>query len=201
VRPADDDDVAVIEPHVSRQIWAMDLLQRYTGMRPGEVTIMRGCDIDQLSSECVYTPSTHKTEHHGLSRTITLGPKALLLLLPWIERHPAGFLLRLSEAESERLAKLRKHPDAGHPAILRLRGTGDHYRVAAYGRAIARGCEKTGVATLAPNRLLHAYSKEVWRMFSLDAAQQALGHATPLMTLRYAEANMDLARQASRAIG
>ena len=37
-----------IRPHVARQVWAMIQVQRLTGMRPGEVTIMRTCDLDTL---------------------------------------------------------------------------------------------------------------------------------------------------------
>ena len=46
VRPVADAYVNAIQPHVTRQVWAMIQLQRLTGMRPGEVCIMRGCDID-----------------------------------------------------------------------------------------------------------------------------------------------------------
>ena len=45
-------------------------LQRLTGMRPGEVTIMRGCDLVTTNKAWTYRPGTHKTEHHGRERTI-----------------------------------------------------------------------------------------------------------------------------------
>ena len=44
---------------------AMIQLQRLTGMRPGEVVIMRTADIDTTGSVWHYLPASHKTEHHG----------------------------------------------------------------------------------------------------------------------------------------
>ena len=49
VLPVVDKHVDAVLPHVSPQIRAMVELQRFTGMRPGEVTIMRPCDIDRAS--------------------------------------------------------------------------------------------------------------------------------------------------------
>jgi integrase len=46
VRPAPDAFVDAIEPHVARQVWAMVQVQRLTGARPGEICIMRACDLD-----------------------------------------------------------------------------------------------------------------------------------------------------------
>jgi integrase len=76
VRPVADQYVDAIRDHVARQVWAIIELQRLTGMRAGEVVIMRGCDLDTTGSLWLYTPSTHKTEHHGHSRAIELGPRA-----------------------------------------------------------------------------------------------------------------------------
>ena len=57
VRPVPDDVVEAIRPHVARQVWAMVELQRLTGMRPGEVVIMRTCDLDTSGEVWVYTPA------------------------------------------------------------------------------------------------------------------------------------------------
>ncbi len=45
VKPVPDAFVDAVLPHVAPQVAAMIQLQRITGMRSGEVTIMRGCDI------------------------------------------------------------------------------------------------------------------------------------------------------------
>lgn len=46
-------------------------LQLLTGMRPGEVFMMRTCDVDTTAGALwTYTPSTHKTQHQGHTRQI-----------------------------------------------------------------------------------------------------------------------------------
>ena len=65
VKPVPDAFIEAVRPHVPEQVWAMIELQQLTGMRPGEVTIMRGCDLDTSGKVWEYTPDSHKTEHHG----------------------------------------------------------------------------------------------------------------------------------------
>ena len=48
VKPVADRDVDAILPFLSPQTRAMVEVQRLTGMRPGEVVLMRGCDIDSV---------------------------------------------------------------------------------------------------------------------------------------------------------
>ena len=60
-------------------------LQRVTGMRSGEVTIMRGCDLDMGNRLRLYRPSSHKTEHHGHDRVVELGPRARKIVRPFLK--------------------------------------------------------------------------------------------------------------------
>jgi len=76
VKPVHEAHVQAIQPHVSRQVWAMIELQRLTGMRPGEAVIMRACDIDMTGDLWEYRPSSHKGEHHDRERIIPLGPRS-----------------------------------------------------------------------------------------------------------------------------
>ena len=57
VRPVPDSQIEAVLPRVNRRVAAMIELQRYTGMRPGEVTIMRGCDLDTTGRIWVYQAS------------------------------------------------------------------------------------------------------------------------------------------------
>lgn len=75
VKPVPEAYVEAVFPHVSAQVRAMVRLQQITGMRPGEVTIMRGCDLDMTGTVWTYTPATHKTEHHGSSAQSIWGPR------------------------------------------------------------------------------------------------------------------------------
>ncbi|MCA9110073.1 MAG: hypothetical protein KDA52_09015 [Planctomycetaceae bacterium] len=66
VSQVSNDHVEAVLPHVSAQINTMIQLQQLTGMRPGEVLIMRPCDITMTTDGVwKYRPEAHKTEHHG----------------------------------------------------------------------------------------------------------------------------------------
>jgi integrase len=157
VKPVPQADIDAIEPYVSRQVWAMIQLQLLTGMRPGEVVIMRACDID-MSDEgtWVYTPQDHKTAYRGHSRTVCLGPKAQRIIEPLLRRDLMSYVFSPSDAEKERAderRRTRKSPvqpsqvrraelarrraDAG----LRQRMPADRYDVGSYRQAIQRACD------------------------------------------------------------
>lgn len=85
VKPVPDQFVDALQPHVVRQIWAMIQLQRLTGMRPGEVCMMRTIDLETSGRIWIYRPSEHKAEHHDKNRVIYLGPKAQAVLKPWLK--------------------------------------------------------------------------------------------------------------------
>ena len=113
VRPVPEAFVDAIETHVVPQIWAMVQLQRLTGMRPGEVTTMRTCDIDTSGNVWIYTPARHKTQCHGHSRTIHLGPRAQKILKPWLRMKLDEYLFQPKEAAEwlrESRAAKRKTP-------------------------------------------------------------------------------------------
>ncbi|MCH8244012.1 MAG: DEAD/DEAH box helicase, partial [Planctomycetes bacterium] len=46
VKPVPVSFVDAIQSHVSRQVWVMIQIQELTGMRPGEMTAIRGCDLN-----------------------------------------------------------------------------------------------------------------------------------------------------------
>ena len=83
VTPVPNALLAAVLPHTSRQVAAMIQLQRLKGMRPCEVTIMWGCDMETIGKIWVYRPESHKTEHHSKERLIYLGPQAQAILKPW----------------------------------------------------------------------------------------------------------------------
>jgi len=56
VTPAPEDHVWAVHAASHAQIQAMIALQWWTGMRPGEVVLMRTCDIDRSDDVWVYTP-------------------------------------------------------------------------------------------------------------------------------------------------
>jgi hypothetical protein len=63
---------------------------------------MRPCDIDRSGAVWIYTPPTHKTQHHGKARTILLGPRAKRILAPFLkDRLPQANLFSPAEAMAE----------------------------------------------------------------------------------------------------
>lgn len=190
-------------------IATMIRLQLHTGMRPGEVVLMRTCDIDRnssalpesLRSTCwVYTPRTHKTEHRGRSRIILIGPKAQSLLEPWLRPHepdahlfqPAETMRRLWRTRAERAGKepaVRSGPQAMYH---------DHYSAHTYTTGVGTAAVKAGVPRWHANRLRHNAATRMRAEFGLEVARTILGHTTSATTLIYAE--LDLERAANAII-
>jgi hypothetical protein len=146
IRPVSDGHVEATVPYMTRPVRAMVQLQRIAGMRPGEVTIMRPCDIDRSGPVWVYRPESHKTEHHGIERVIFLGPQAQEILKPFLFRDPSAYLFSPKEAVAEFRAKQRQNrktkvqpSQQNRKKHKPRRQPGDHYTVTgSYGHGIAR---------------------------------------------------------------
>jgi len=113
VKPVPEAYVDALESHVLPQTWAMIQLQRFTGMRPSEVTNMRTSDLDVSHKVWIYSPAQHKTAHHGHSRQICIGPRAQEILRLWLKTDLQAFLFSPKEARETWVAeksKTRKTP-------------------------------------------------------------------------------------------
>jgi len=209
IRPVSDENVEAILPCVARQVRAMVELQRLTGMRPGEVTIMRTGDLDTSGEVWDYTPGSHKTAHHGRTRRIFLGPGARAVLAPWLRSDPAAYLFSPREAVEERLAERRRkratpmvpsqmaRSRKGYPG----RPPGERYTTQTYHHAVAYGCRRAGVPSWHPNQLRHAAATAIRARYGLEAAQVVLGHAQADVTQVYAEKDFALARRVAAEVG
>ena len=76
--------------------------QRFTGCRPGEVCTLRPCDIERGDDVWVYRPASHKTEHHGKTRAIFIGPQAQAVLKPYLDRDAKSYCFAPEESEKKR---------------------------------------------------------------------------------------------------
>ncbi len=198
VRPVDDARIEAVRPHVAPVVWAMIQLQRLTGMRGGEVVIMRGIDLDVSGEVWTYTPSTHKTEHAGRDRIIDLGPRAREIVAEYLTGDASAFLFRPARGQGSRGGThYRKRPRGGFSGRL----VGDRYTTGSYRRAIVRACKKAGVAKWTPHQLRHTYATEVRRQYGIEAARILLGHASVVTTEIYAEADRRAAQKVALAIG
>lgn len=210
VRPVPTEYVDAIKPFVSRQVWAMIELQRLTGMRSGEVVIMRGRDLEMKGKLWRYTPSSHKTAHHGHERIVDLGPRAQEVITPFLKPDLEAYLFSPLEAEAERHAEQRRQRKSKVPPSQRDRRKTnprskptEHYTNDTYRRAIQRGCDLADKAKKKelsqpadcerlvprwhPHQLRHNFATEIRRKYGLEAARVLLGHHSLSITEVYAE--------------
>ncbi len=143
--------------------------------RPGELVSMRPCEIDQSGPVWVYRPRLHKTMHRGKDRIIPIGPRARLLLAPWLPEDPDRFCF-----PSQRSA---------------------HITVDGYAQAIIVACKLAGIEPWTTNQIRHSGATRIRQQASLDAAQVILGHSNISMTETYAERNLDAALKIALEVG
>lgn len=203
VLPVPESDVRAVLPHVPPAVQAMIELQLLTGMRPGEVVILRPRDIERTSDAAwVYSPARHKTRHLGRARKIPLGPRAQAILRPFLDgRAPEAFAFSPRESSEWRLARVRSRGKPPAPRRTDARAPRERYDVDSYRRAIARGARRAQVPHWHPNRLRHTAATRLRREFGLEAAAAILGHGLLETTQIYAEADEALARRIMGEIG
>jgi integrase len=174
VRPVSDDVVDAILPYLHPVLRAMVELQRLTGMRPGEVCRMRGIDLEASAPVWVYRPGSdlgpegdHKTAHHGHERAILLGPRAQIVLKPWLKTDLTAYLFSPKEAEALRNAARRQNRKspmtpsqaARKPKQKPKRARAERYLVSAYRLAIYRACDRA----FPPPAPLAKRADETWK--------------------------------------
>jgi integrase len=225
IRPVPDLHVAAVLPFVSPHVAAMVKVQRLTGMRPGEVVIMRPVDIDTSGEIWIYEPFDHKNRWRGHRKQIPLGPEAQRIIEPFLDRDPCAFLFAPHEAEEWRLSNRppyhgRERKTAVYPSEVRRRQRlaevrrqqrakrrqGERYSTSSYRRAIEYGLYKAKRCGLViphwhPHQLRHNRGTEVRRKYGIEAAQLALGHARTNATEVYAEKNLERAKQIAKEMG
>ena len=137
--------------HCNPQVRAMVELQLATGMRPGEVVIMRACDIAEMDQAIwKYTPAYHKTEAHDIKRQIPLGPRAQAIIKKFLKAELQAYLFSAADAVDDQRADRRKaRQTPRYPSHMHRQWKeepqwqpSDHYTEASYRRAITRACDK-----------------------------------------------------------
>lgn len=158
VKPVAEEWVRATLPFLGARIAAMVELQWLTGMRPGEVAIMRTMDLETTGKVWLYRPATHKTAHRGQSRTILIGPKGQQVLRPWLRLALTEYLFQPREERAEfdagrrskRRSKVTPSQAARRPKRKPQRQPGDHYPVSSYDNSIAKGIAKANAARACP---------------------------------------------------
>ena len=99
VRPVHDAVVAATLPYLSPTVRAMIELQRATGARPGEICILRPCDVDRSGAGVwEFRPTQHKGEIHDRERCIYIGSRGQDILRPYLLRSADAFCFSPSES-------------------------------------------------------------------------------------------------------
>lgn len=225
VLPVAESVVDATLPHLPSIVADMVRLQRFTGMRPGEVCQVRPMDVDRSGDVWLYKVPGHKTEHFGRERVVCIGPKGQEVLMPYLLRAADAYCFSPAETVAKQaLEKRARRRSPVQPSQRNRRkpdprrAPKDHYTKDSYARAIRRGVTKANKAIIkdaqragiddpqllqywAPNRLRHSRGTEVRKMFGLEAAQVTLGHAHARITEVYAERDTKLAAEIARKIG
>ena len=208
VQPVSDQQVEAVRPYVSRQVAAMVELLRLTGMRPGEVCLMRGSDIERSHQVWIYKPHDHKTAYRGKSRTIALGPKAQQVLQAWFQSDPTAYLFSPAEAVAERRAQQRlaratkvQPSQSSRSKTNPQRKPGNRYTTRSLHHAIRYGCTRATIEPWHPHQLRHAAATRLRKEFGLDTARAVLGHSSAVVTEIYAELDFTKAEEAMSRVG
>ena len=209
VKPVGVEVVDETIPRLSRRVAAMVRLQGLTGMRSGEVVLMRACDINRSSDVWLYRPPGHKMSYRGRERVIPLGPRAQAILKPYLSgREPDAYLFDPREARAEQDAARRAKRPTQVAAGRKPRQVAcpkvqprPHYTPDTYGRAITRACAAAGVLHWHPHQLRHLFGTSVRQEFGLEPAQVLLGHSNARVTEVYAERDLKRASEIAARIG
>lgn len=226
IRPVDDATVEATLPFLPPTLADVVRIQSLTGMRPGEVLMMRPCDIDRSADIWVFTPEHHKTKHHGHERRIPIGPKCQEIVRKYLLRGETDYLFSPAEVvekvRARRQSERRIRISCGNrPGTNRKRNPrrkpGAYYERRSYARAITRAADLADkqahreqpevgnnvriVPHWHPNQLRHGRATELRRLFGLEAASTILGHARMQTSEIYAEKNLDLAMRVAREVG
>jgi integrase len=226
VVPVSDHVVEATLPFLTPTLKAMIGVQRLTGARPGEICMLRTCDLDMLGSVWIFRPKYHKSMHRGRDRQIYIGPKAQEILRPFLRTNIREYVFSPIRSEEERRAAMteaRVTPACcgNRPGSNRKRypkrGPGDHYRAEAFAKSIYRACLRAFPApsglserdhkawdrdhSWSPNQIRHAFATEIRREHGLESAQILLGHSKADVTQVYAERDTQRAVAVALKVG
>lgn len=160
VKPVADVVVDATLPFLRPQPAAMVQLQRHTGMRPGDVVIIRSLDLDTSGDVWFYRPGCdqgphgkHKNAWRGHGKVIAIGPKAQEILKPWLRLSLSEYLFQPREtmaafrAEQRRNRKTRVQPSQQKRSKARAKKLpGEKYTSRSYAQAVAKAVEKANTA-------------------------------------------------------
>lgn len=208
VKPVPTAHVEAVLPIVNRHVGGLIQLQLLTGARPGELCIMRRCDIELAGAVWIYRPAKHKNQWRGHKREIYMGPKAQVLIKQFFRADIEAPLFCPWQAREERYRELRaKRKSKVQPSQKCRRRArpkkvpGECYTTYSYRQAVRNACVVAGVPSWHPNQLRHNAATNLRKDYGVEMARIILGHRTAFTTEIYAEVDTQRAVAVMEMIG
>lgn len=195
-------------PHLLPTVATMVQVQRYSGMRSGEICKMTVGDIDRSKNIWLYRPGSHKGKWRGHDRVIALGKPEQDLIGPYmVGKTPDQHVFSPREAmeeKRERYAANRKWPQntwkkKGKPRVFKESYSSQTYAnsikesiKAANGRL---GDDEERIPHWTPYQLRHAAVTEITleNNGNCDVARAVAGQKSIKVTQRYNHADVKVA--------
>jgi integrase len=152
VRDVAQETVDATLPFMLPMVADMVRLQLATGMRPGELVLMRRIDLEMSGQVWGYRPGSdlgpcgaHKTAHYGYERVVSIGPRGQEIVRKYLKPDLDAYLFSPKEALEEQRAENRRNRKTKVQPSQRnrrkrqpKRAPGGSYRVGSYATAIRR---------------------------------------------------------------
>ena len=193
VEPIAEAHVRAVMPFTTPTVAAMIELQLLTGMRSGELVLMRPCDIETTGKIWLYRPSTHKTAYRGHKRVVCIGPRCQEILRPYLKRKLNDYCFTPAESLEQRNVN-------GAKAVQGRYDKDSYRRAVQYAIKAARRAD-IDVPDFHPHQLRHTAATRIRKEMGLDAARAMLGHRNLKITDDYAELDQALAGEAALKFG
>jgi len=200
-----EDTLPILRPMLADMV----RLQLETGMRPGELVVIRPCDVDMSGAVWLYRPTAHKTAHYGHERIVPIGPRGQEIIKRHLTANVEAFLFSPRKLMEERAAAMRAGRKTKVQPSQQIRKKphprkrpGNVYTTFSYGRAIADAIKRQNrdkdeserIPHWHAHQLRHLRALELKRAAGLDVARAVLGHRSPAITEHYA--TLDVAKGA-----
>ncbi len=155
VEPVPEAAIRAVLPHLSPQVAAMVQLQHLCGARPQEVVAIWPCEVLTDGDVWLYQPKSHKMAHLDRGMVIVLGPKALEVLRPWLDRDPKSFIFVPAKTSAWNYRRLwRRGFPGGEDRRDRVEGAktnpGVEIHLAQLPYRVQRACRRAGIAGWLP---------------------------------------------------
>jgi integrase len=209
VKPVAVQVVEATLPKMPTPVAAMVQLQLLTGMRAGEVMLMRGIDLHTSGPVWVYRPYQHKNRHRGQDRIIHLGPKAQAIIRPFLGPNVEAYLFSprayVEELHARRAAQRKTKRTPSELQRQRKanprRKPAERYDRGSYRQAIVRACRAAQVPAWSPLQLRHTAATLLRAKYGVEAAKVILGHTRVETSQIYAERDLNKAQEIMREVG